>query len=74
MVNPSQVANSVLVNNILTFVNAAAALSQATRVNGEWLCQRERAIFEPHRIDTSQQITINLSLVITSATFKAMPN
>jgi len=28
-------------------------------VNGDWLCQWERAIFDPHRIDTPQQITEN---------------
>ena len=26
-------------------------------VNGHWLCQWERAIFDPHRIDTPQPIT-----------------
>ena len=27
------------------------------RVNRDWLCQWETAIFDPHRIDTAQQIT-----------------
>jgi len=28
-------------------------------VNGDWLCQWERVIFDPHRIDTPQPITKN---------------
>ena len=43
-------------------------------VNGNWLCQWERAIFDPRRIHIPWPITKNLLLVITLATPTAVPN
>jgi len=40
---------------IIHFITGCEVAS--TRVNGDWLCQREMATFDPCRIDTPQSIT-----------------
>ena len=46
----------------------------ASRVNGDWLCQWERAIFDPTESTPVNRSPKNLSQVITSATPMAVPN